>query len=54
MSEKIVSDAGTNIVSEKFQEFYRFLDIYHAIPSSCNHERNGQEESCIKFVKHII
>ena len=45
-----MSDAGTNYVSEKFQDFHR-LDIHHAVSSLVNQQRNGQREACIKFIK---
>ena len=33
---KIMSDAGTNFVPEKFQDFYRQLNINHVVLSSDN------------------
>ena len=51
LASKVVSDADTNFVSEKFQDFCRYLGIHHAVSSSYNYQSNGQEEACIKFIK---
>ena len=51
---KIVSDTGTNFISEKFRQFCRQLNIKQTITSSCHHQCNGQVEACIKLVKHTI
>ena len=40
LPRRLISGAGSN-----------FLDIYHMVSSSCNHQSNGQAEACIKFVK---
>ena len=48
---KTVSDAGTNCVPEKFEDFFRHLDIYHALLPSYNHQSNDLTETRIKFVR---
>ena len=37
--------------SEKFKEFCRNLNIEQAASSSYHHGRNGQVETCIRFIK---
>ena len=51
---RIVSDTGTNSVSQKFENFCKCLSIHHAMSSSYNHQSNRQGEACIKFVKRMI
>ena len=34
---RLMSDSGTNFISEKFQDFCRCLGIHHAVSSSYNH-----------------
>ena len=48
---RLMSDAGTNLVSVKFQDFYRCLDIHHAVSSLHDHQSMGKVEACIMFVK---
>ena len=45
--KKIISDTGSNFVSEIFKEFCRNLDIEQAVSSSYHHQSNGQVEACI-------
>ena len=48
---KIMSDAGTNFISEKCQQFCKRVNIEQAVSSSYHHQGNGQVEACIKFIK---
>ena len=47
---KRVSYAGTNVVPEKFKNFYKHLSIHHAVSSSYNNQSNGQTEASLKLV----
>ena len=51
---RLMSDAGSNFVSEKFRSFYSSLNIKQAMLSSYHHQSNGQVKACIKFIKHTI
>ena len=51
--KKLVSDAGTNFVSEQFKD-HRCLNIDQAVTSSYHHQSNGQVEACVKFMKCTI
>ena len=48
---RIMSDAGSNFISEKFKQFCNSLNIEQAVSSSYHHQSNGQLEACIKFIK---
>ena len=48
---KLMSDAGTNFVSDKFRKFCCSLNIKQAVSSAYHHQSNGQVEACIKFIK---
>ena len=54
LAKKIMSDADGNFISDKFQQFYKNMNIEQATPSSYHHQRNGQVEACIKFIKHTM
>ena len=45
---KIMSDTGTNFVSDRFRKFCSSLNIES---SAHHHQSNGQVEACIKFIK---
>ena len=49
--KRVMSDAGSNFISEKYKNFYKSLNIEQAVSSSYNHQCNGQVEACIKFIK---
>ena len=49
--QKIMSDAGTNFVSEKFQHFCKTINVEQAVSSAYHHQSNRQVETCIKFIK---
>ena len=52
--KKLVSDAGTNFISDKFKNICRELNIEEAVASSYHHQTNAQVEACIQFGKHTI
>ena len=54
LPSKIVSDLGTNFLSEKLEDFSRCLSIHHLIISSYNCESNGHAEAFIIFIKRMI
>ena len=47
---RLMSDAGSNFVSEKFRGFCSSLNIEQAVPSLYHHQSNGQVKACIKFI----
>ena len=49
LSIKTVSEPGTNLISEKFENFCKQLSVQHIVSSSYNHCCNGQEEACTRF-----
>ena len=49
---RLMSDTGTNFVSEKFRSFCSRLNINQAVSSVYHHQSNGQVKACIKFIKH--
>ena len=48
---KLMSDAGTNLVSDKFQKFCSSISVEQVVSSAYNHQSNGQVKACIKFIK---
>ena len=50
---KLMSDQGTNFVSEKFRSFYRSIKVEQASPAY-HHQSNRQVEACIKFIKWMF
>ena len=51
---KLMSDAGTNFVSEKFRLFCRSINVEQAVSSAYHHQSNGQVKACIKFIKQTF
>ena len=51
ITHKIMSDMGSNFVSDKFQQFCKSVNIEQAISSAYHHQSNGQVEACIKLIK---
>ena len=51
---KLMSDTGTNFVSDKFRKFCDGLNIKQAVSSAYHHQSNGQVKACIKFIKHTF
>ena len=49
--QKIMSDVGTNFVSDRFQQFCKSINIEQAVSSAYHHQSNGQVKACIKFIK---
>ena len=49
--QKLMSDAGTNFVSEKFRHFCKSINIEQAVSLAYHHQSNRQVEACIKFIK---
>ena len=48
--KKIISDAGTNFITETFKDFCRKMNTQQTITSPYQHQSNGQVEACLKFV----
>ena len=51
ISHKLMSDAGTNFISDKLRKFCSRLNMEQAVSSAYHHQSNGQVEACIKFIK---
>ena len=51
---KLMSDAGTNFVSEKFRHFCRSINVEQTVSSAYHHQSNGQVKACIKFIKQTF
>ena len=51
---KLMSDTGTNFVSEKFRSFCRSINIEQAVSSAYHYQSNGQVKACIKFIKQMF
>ena len=51
---RLMSDDGSNFISEKFKSFCNSLNIEQAVSSLYQHQSNRQVEACIKFIKHTI
>ena len=49
-----MSDAGTNFVSDRFQQCCKAISVEQAISSVYHHQSNGQDEACIKLIKHTF
>ena len=47
----MISDTGTNFVSDEVRKFCRKLNIYHTLFSSYTCQSHEEAEACIKFVK---
>ena len=51
---KIMSDAGTNFVLDRFQKFCRAINTEQASSLAYHHQSNRQVEACIKFIKQTF
>ena len=51
---KLMSDASTNFISDRFRKFCSSPNIEQAVPSAYHHESNGQVEACITFIKMYV
>ena len=49
--QKVMSDTGTNFMSDRFQQFCMTINIDQAVSLAYIHQSNGQVEACIKFIK---
>ena len=49
--KKIMSDVGSNFISDKFKTICENLNIEQDFLSSYHHQSNGQVEASIKFIK---
>ena len=49
--KKIMSDAGTNFISDRFQQFCKMINVEQAVSLAYHHQSNGQVEACVKFIK---
>ena len=49
--QKIISDTGTNFVSDRFQQFCNTINVEQAVSQAYHHQSNGQVKACIKFIK---
>ena len=52
--QKIMSDTGTNFVSEKFRHFCKSINVEQAVSLAYHHQSNRQVEACIKFIKQTF
>ena len=48
--QKLMSDAGTNFVSENFCQFCKTINVEQVVSSAYHHQSNGQVKACIKFI----
>ena len=51
---KLMSDAGTNFILDRFRKFCSSLNIEQAVSSAYHHQSNGQVKACFKFIKHTF
>ena len=51
---KLMSNAGTNFISDKFRKFCSRLSIKQAVSSVYHDQSNGQVEACINFIKCML
>ena len=54
LPKKIMSDMGSNFISDKFKTFCKSLNIEQAFLSSYHHQSNGQVEACMQLVNHTL
>ena len=52
--QKLMSDAGTNFVSEKFRHFCRSTNVEQAVSLAYHNQCNGQVKACFKFIKQMF
>ena len=50
----IVSDGGTQFLSQEFKDFKRRWDIQHKITSPTNAQSNGQAEHFVQTIKNSL
>ena len=49
--QKIMSDTGTNFISDRFWQFSKTINIEQAVSSAYHHQSNRQVKACIKLIK---
>ena len=52
--QKIMSDVGTNFISDRFRQFCKTINVEQAVSSAYHHQSNGQVKAYIKFIKHTF
>ena len=52
--QKIMSDGGTNFVSDRFQKFCKAINVEEATSLANHHQSKEQVEACIKFIKQAF
>ena len=52
--QKLMSDAGTNFVSEKFRQFCKSINVEEAVLLVYHNQSNWQVKACIKFIKQTF
>ena len=52
--QRLMSDAGSNFVSEEFRSFCSSFNIEQVVSLLYHHQSNGQVEAYIKFIKCTI
>ena len=48
---RLMSDAATNFVSDKFWQFCKTINVEQAISLAYHYQSKGQVKACIKFIK---
>ena len=51
---KLMSDVGTNFISDTFCQFCKLVNIEQAASSIYHQQRNRQVEAHIKFIKYTF
>ena len=51
---KLMSDTGTNFVSDRFRKFCNSINVKQAVSSAYHHQSNRQVKTCIKFIKYTF
>ena len=52
--QKLMSDTGTNFVSEKFKHFCKSINIEQVVSTAYHHQSNRQVQASIKFIKQTF
>ena len=50
----IMSDEGSNFISDKFRQFCKSMNIEQVASSFYHHQTNSLVEACIKLMKHTM
>ena len=54
LPKKIMSDTGSNLVSDKVKQFCKILNIEQATSFLYHHQSKEQVEVCTKLIRHTI